>query len=157
MTAHEGGYTPFSVDITGRCGDGAQTIVVRADDDPHDLAKPRGKQDWQLEPHSIWYPRTTGIWQTVWLEGVPATRIGTLRWTPNLERWEIGLERAARRATPRDGPAAAASRLSRRRALLADDTYCVVAGEVHRGDRAVRSRHRRLPQRAAVEPAAARR
>ena len=50
-----------------------QTVVVRADDDPHDLAKPRGKQDWQLEPHSIWYPRTTGIWQTVWMERVPAT------------------------------------------------------------------------------------
>ena len=47
-------------------------VVVRAEDDPHDLAKPRGKQDWQLEPHSIWYPRTSGIWQTVWLELVPA-------------------------------------------------------------------------------------
>ena len=41
---------------------------MRAEDDPLDLAKPRGKQDWKLEPHSIWYPRTTGIWQTVWLE-----------------------------------------------------------------------------------------
>ena len=48
--------------------------MVRAEDDPADLTKPRGKQDWQLEPHSIWYPRTTGIWQTVWLETVPVTR-----------------------------------------------------------------------------------
>ena len=54
--------------------DGDARVVVRAEDDPHDLAKPRGKQDWQLEPHSIWYPRTTGIWQTVWLE----TRAGDL-------------------------------------------------------------------------------
>ena len=46
-------------------------VTVRAEDDPHDLSKPRGKQDWQLEPHSIWYPRTTGIWQTVWVERVP--------------------------------------------------------------------------------------
>ena len=50
---------------------GRQTVTVHVEDDPHDLAKPRGKQDWQLEPHSIWYPRTTGIWQTVWLERVP--------------------------------------------------------------------------------------
>ena len=71
---------------------GPQTVVVRADDDPADLAKPRGKQDWQLEPHSIWYPRTTGIWQTVWLEKVPRPGSAALRWTPSLERWEIGFE-----------------------------------------------------------------
>ena len=69
---HEGGYTPFSADITDLLdADGPQTIVVRAYDDPADLAKPRGKQDWQLKPHSIWYPRTTGIWQTVWMEARP--------------------------------------------------------------------------------------
>jgi len=66
---HEGGYTPFSFDITPWLRDGeTQEIVVRAEDDPYDLAKPRGKQDWQLDPHSIWYVRTSGIWQTVWLE-----------------------------------------------------------------------------------------
>jgi beta-galactosidase/beta-glucuronidase len=60
---HEGGYTPFSADVTDLLqGDGQQTIVVRAFDDPADLAKPRGKQDWQLEPHSIWYPRTRSHW-----------------------------------------------------------------------------------------------
>ena len=71
---HQGGYTPFAFDITRLVQTGeACEIVVRAEDDPHDLGKPRGKQDWQLEPHSIWYPRTTGIWQTVWMERVPAT------------------------------------------------------------------------------------
>src|SRR5688572_13213305 len=61
---HEGGYTPFAFDITALVSDTRDCeIIVRADDDPHDLAKPRGKQDWQLTPHSIWYPRTTGIWQ----------------------------------------------------------------------------------------------
>ena len=92
-TAHEGGFTPFQVDITDLLdASGPQSIVVRALDDPRELAKPRGKQDWQPEPHSIWYPRTTGIWQTVWLERVPASRIGTIRWVPCLQHWEIGFE-----------------------------------------------------------------
>ena len=55
-----------------RARGGEQELVVRAVDDPRDLEQPRGKQDWQDEPHDIWYPRTTGIWQTVWLEAVPA-------------------------------------------------------------------------------------
>ncbi|MEA2736525.1 MAG: hypothetical protein QOE14_2976, partial [Humisphaera sp.] len=107
---HEGGYTPFSADITDLLDDGggaggaggAQTIVVRAFDDPHDLAKPRGKQDWQLEPHSIWYFRTTGIWQTVWMEVVPQTRIASLQWTPCVREWAFDF--SARVAGPvRDG------------------------------------------------------
>src|SRR4051812_37205469 len=90
---HEGGYTPFQADVTELLkGSGAQVIAVKAQDIPGDLSKPRGKQDWQLEPHSIWYPRTTGIWQTVWMEVAPVTRIGRLRWTPNVERWEIELD-----------------------------------------------------------------
>ena len=49
-------------------------LVVRAEDDPHDVAQPRGKQDWREHPHVIWYHRTSGIWQPVWLESVPAAR-----------------------------------------------------------------------------------
>jgi len=128
---HEGGYMPFCADITDLLNErGPQTIVVRAEDDPSDLAKPRGKQDWQLEPHSIWYPRTTGIWQTVWLERVPPTWIGSVRWTPNVERWEIGFEAKL------DGERRQGLRLKVKLQigdlLLADDTYAVVAGEVHR-------------------------
>ena len=62
------------------------------DDDPADLAQPRGKQDWRAEPHSIWYYRTTGIWQTVWMEVVPSTRIDMLRWRPDAVTWEIGVD-----------------------------------------------------------------
>jgi beta-galactosidase/beta-glucuronidase len=129
--AHEGGYTPFQIDITYLLtSDQAQTIVIRAEDDPQDLAKPRGKQDWQLESHSIWYPRTTGIWQTVWLEKVCSTWIDSIRWVPNVERWEIAVDvhlegkrrdKLQLKATLRSGDN-----------LLADDTYTVVAGEVHR-------------------------
>ena len=58
---HQGGYTPFHADITDLLKSGGPAvIVVRAEDDPSDLSKPRGKQDWMLDPHSIWYFRTIG-------------------------------------------------------------------------------------------------
>ncbi len=131
VCAHEGGYTPFSVDLTERVrGHGEVALVVRAFDDPCDLAKPRGKQDWQRDPHSIWYPRTSGIWQTVWTEIVPETRIQSLRWTSSLERWEIGLEA---RVAGAEGRALKLSvRLRAGHVTLADDVYSVVAAEVHR-------------------------
>ncbi|HYW49028.1 MAG TPA: glycoside hydrolase family 2 TIM barrel-domain containing protein [Gemmatimonadaceae bacterium] len=136
LGGHEGGYLPFSFDITeslvGDAFAGAelQELVVQAQDDPHDVAKPRGKQDWQLKPHSIWYPRTTGIWQTVWMEVVPATHVAGIRWTSSLERWELGIsltvggvKREALRARVK---------LTVGGTIIADDTYQVVAGEVHR-------------------------
>jgi beta-galactosidase/beta-glucuronidase len=131
VARHEGGFTPFSADISDALhAEGPQTIVVCATDDPHDLAKPRGKQDWLLEPHSIWYPRTTGIWQTVWCERLPATAIGKLRWTPNLTGWAIILHMSL------DGQQREGLRLRVRlqvgEQLLAEDTYAVMAGEVHR-------------------------
>ena len=131
VAEHAGGYTPFRADITDvLTPSGPQTLAVRADDDPHDLAKPRGKQDWQLTPHSIWYPRTTGIWQTVWLERVSATFIDHIRWTPSLERWEIGFE-ARVLGAPRDD---LELKLELRAGdiVLSRDTYAVIAGEVHR-------------------------
>ncbi len=80
---HEGGHTPFWADITNMLDpSGKQTVTVQVEDDPHELAKPRGKQDWQLSRTAIWYPRTTGIWQTVWLERVPDNYIEKIRWTP---------------------------------------------------------------------------
>jgi beta-galactosidase/beta-glucuronidase len=131
VARHEGGYTPFAADVTDALGPaGPQSVAVRAEDDPFDLAKPRGKQDWQLHPHAIWYPRTTGIWQTVWLEPVPACRIGAVRWTPCLERWEVGLD--VRLHGERCGDLRLHVRLAVGDLLLADDDYAVVAGEVMR-------------------------
>ncbi|PZF65148.1 glycoside hydrolase family 2 [Curtobacterium sp. MCBD17_013] len=80
---HEGGHTPFSFDITHLITGHEHRLVVRAEDDPVDVTQPRGKQDWHEDPHAIWYRRTTGIWQTVWLEAVPSASIDYLRWTPN--------------------------------------------------------------------------
>jgi beta-galactosidase/beta-glucuronidase len=128
---HQGGYTPFSLDVTDLLAQGEQhELVVRALDDPADLGKPRGKQDWQLEPHSIWYPRTTGIWQTVWIELVPETRIHALRWTPNLERWELSLDVQLLASGRTDLRIAVKLRCAGE--LIADDSYRVVGGELHR-------------------------
>ncbi|WP_405373677.1 MULTISPECIES: glycoside hydrolase family 2 protein [unclassified Microbacterium] len=79
---HEGGHTPFSFDVTDALtGSGDHLIVVRVEDDPHDIAQPRGKQDWREQPHVIWYHRTSGIWQPVWLESVPVIHLTALHWT----------------------------------------------------------------------------
>ena len=82
---HEGGHVPFVLDVTRALPEGGEDalLVVRAEDRPLDAGQPRGKQDWQSEPHGIWYSRTTGIWQSVWLEAVPRTAIAELAWTPN--------------------------------------------------------------------------
>ena len=126
VAEHEGGYTPFAADVTDLLtGDGGDEVVVRADDDPHDLAKPRGKQDWHERPHSIWYPRTTGIWQTVWLEPVPAVRAASLRWTPDLPRGEVRLD--ARVAGPDPHRHRLAVTLRHGDRVLCDDVCSVAA------------------------------
>lgn len=128
---HEGGHTSFSFDITEMLFDsGATKVTVWAHDDPHDLAKPRGKQDWQLDAHSIWYPRTSGIWQTVWLERVGATYIDSIQWTPHMERWEIGFE--AFIGGTRQDDLQIKIKLSVGETVLVNDTYTVFKGEIHR-------------------------
>jgi len=87
---HEGGQTPFAVDVTDVLrADGANDIVLRVEDDPHDISQPRGKQDWRETPHVIWYHRTSGIWQPVWLESVPAVAIDWIHWTSDLTKGEV--------------------------------------------------------------------
>jgi hypothetical protein len=132
VVEHEGGYTPFSADITDALGSADEhEIIVRAYDNPGDLEKPRGKQDWQADAHSIWYPRTTGIWQTVWIERVPATRIRNIQWNASIERWEIGLDAFVLAEDRRK--LTLAVKLHVDELVLAEDRYTVVAGEVHRG------------------------
>lgn len=93
VTHHEGGQAAFSADITDALGDDAEhVVVVRAQDDPLDATLPRGKQDWQPEPHAIWYHRTTGIWRTVWLEAVPAMHVRSLAWSSDVPRATVRLE-----------------------------------------------------------------
>lgn len=89
---HEGGNTSFSFDITDQLTEGTQTIVVKVEDPSKDETIPRGKQYWIEESDGIWYTRTTGIWQTVWLEAVHSVHLSKLRFTPDVDRGEIGVE-----------------------------------------------------------------
>lgn len=139
---HEGGYTPFSIEITAAITEGMQQVVVRAEDDPADLEKPRGKQDWRLEPHSIWYPRTTGIWQTVWMEVVPAVFLESVRWTSNLERWEIGLEAHTDGRLPDGAVLFVTMRAGEQ--MLVQDSYRFVGGGVSASSLSAGEIHRRI-------------
>lgn len=91
---HIGGHTPFAFDISPALGPDAERhwIVVRAFDDPRDAEQPRGKQDWMPDPHIIWYHRTSGIWQPVWLEETPRSRIVNVRWRFDRARWLLDYE-----------------------------------------------------------------
>jgi beta-galactosidase/beta-glucuronidase len=93
LGAHEGGHTPFSFDVTDALDPSraTQLLVVRAEDDPLDVSQPRGKQDWRLEPHSIWYHRTSGIWQPVWLESTSNLFVSLVHTTPNVPEGTITL------------------------------------------------------------------
>ncbi len=131
VATHEGGMTPFHADITDALNpDGVQVIVVRAEDDPHDLAHPRGKQDWREHAHDIWYDRTTGIWQPVWIETVGAASISALRWTPDLDRTTLGMRLRLARQT--DRPVEVRVRLSLHGTPIADDTCAVFGAELGR-------------------------
>ncbi|WP_067730609.1 glycoside hydrolase family 2 protein [Oceanobacillus damuensis] len=92
VTFHEGGHTPFHADITHVLSEKENSLVVRVEDPSEDETIPRGKQYWKEESDYIFYTRTTGIWQTVWLEPVSENRIDSLRWTPQLDRGDIDLE-----------------------------------------------------------------
>ena len=87
---HTGGYDPFTFDITAALKrSGAQDIKVTVWDPTDEGPQPRGKQ--VKSPKSIWYTPVTGIWQTVWLEAVPATYIRNIRLTPDFDKSNITL------------------------------------------------------------------
>lgn len=98
---HTGGHTPFTIDITEALIDAPhQVVVVRAVDQPDDLTQPRGKQAWGGKPRGILYQRTSGIWQPVWLESVPAVSINRVRWSPDAMAGKLGLRVQLSRPVP---------------------------------------------------------
>ncbi|SMR53262.1 unnamed protein product [Zymoseptoria tritici ST99CH_1A5] len=76
---HRGGHVPFDLDLSEAIqrspSEAPKRLTVRVFDSAYDLAQPRGKQFWGPQPESIFYTPSSGIWQSVWLESVPAARI----------------------------------------------------------------------------------
>lgn len=98
VARHRGGSTPFSANITSALGSRAEaTVVVRARDSRHSV-QPRGKQaTWYANSHCN-YTRTTGIWQTVWLEATGDSWLERPRITPDLTNSRFLLEMPVKRS-----------------------------------------------------------
>ncbi|MFD0712649.1 glycoside hydrolase family 2 protein [Paenibacillus sp. GCM10027626] len=89
---HRGGYTSFSFDITAQLKAGANTVSVYAEDHLRTGLQPAGKQSSLYHSHACLYTRTTGIWQTVWLERVPQTYIASIKLYPDPDNAALHLE-----------------------------------------------------------------
>ncbi len=82
--SHQGGFTPFSFNITPYLtGKSNQKLVVRVWDPSDKGYQPRGKQT--SNPEGIWYTPVTGIWQTVWLEPVATNHITSVKSIPDID------------------------------------------------------------------------
>jgi hypothetical protein len=87
---HQGGYDPFTFDITDALRwNGVEDVVVSVTDPTDDGDEPRGKQS--RKPEGIFYTSTSGIWQTVWLEPVPQLSIDGLKIVPDVDSKSLHL------------------------------------------------------------------
>lgn len=89
---HRGGFTPFVFDISDCLKDGENTIVVCAEDDTRGRLSPSGKQAYLYQSSGCHYTRTTGIWQTVWLECVPETYLQDFKLFPDAANGTVAIE-----------------------------------------------------------------
>jgi len=93
VARHRGGYTPFVADVTEAVNQESENeLVVYAVDDTRSNLQPTGKQSHELQSHGCMYTRTTGIWQTVWLEAVPDTYVASLTTWPDAANKRVALE-----------------------------------------------------------------
>lgn len=90
--AHRGGYTPFRFDITDLLHEGENTVHVYAEDDVRSALVPRGKQSEAYNSIGCDYTRTTGIWQTVYLEHTPDDYIVNFKLFPDFDNNALAFE-----------------------------------------------------------------
>lgn len=89
---HIGGHVGFSLDITQwvSAGENELSVWVRTPYTQQDI--PRGKQFWEPQPRGVWYTRTSGIWQSVWLEPVSPVHLQAVRFTPNVDAGTVSVD-----------------------------------------------------------------
>lgn len=101
ISTHQGGFEPFTVDLTSALKKGSkQELAIRVWDPTDEGPQPRGKQ--VKNPEGIWYTPVTGIWQTVWIEGVAKTYIASSRQTPNVDAKTVTVSANVTNAQPGD-------------------------------------------------------
>ena len=101
IATHEGGYDPFTIDITNVLKKGSnQQLAVRVWDPTDQGPQPNGKQ--VKNPRGIWYTPVTGIWQTVWLETVPDTYIAYTKQIPDLDNKTLTVNTSVQNLQPGD-------------------------------------------------------
>lgn len=88
---HTGGYTPFTVNATKLLKSGKNSLCVYAKDNIRNWI-PRGKQSSRLQSHGCDYTRTTGIWQTVYMEFLPESYIKNVKLTPDAENCSVSAD-----------------------------------------------------------------
>ncbi len=88
---HKGGYTSFKYEITDLVNEGENTVIVNAVDDTRSPLIATGKQSGELKSHGCHYTRTTGIWQTVWLEFTPKAYIKSFKLFPDYENGTLDI------------------------------------------------------------------
>ena len=90
---HFGGSTSFAIDVTKFISDGKpHSLVVHAYSDTRTAKQPAGKQNMRYEPFECMYTRTTGIWQTVWMEIVPEIYISKIKILPDTKGFNLFVE-----------------------------------------------------------------
>ncbi|MBE7065772.1 MAG: beta-galactosidase [Ruminococcaceae bacterium] len=89
---HVGGYVSFSIEITEQLKVGKNRITIFADDDTRSQKVPSGKQCFMYDSVGCFYTRSTGIWQTVWLENTPKAYLKHVKTTPNITDSELRIE-----------------------------------------------------------------
>ena len=89
---HRGGFSSFKVDITPFAKEGENEIFVIAEDNQRDKTQPIGKQRGRYFEWGLAYMRTTGIWQTVWLEFTPKAYIKSCKYFPDIENKKLFVE-----------------------------------------------------------------
>lgn len=89
---HRGGYSAFEFDISTYLVTGENIITVYAEDDVRSNHQPKGKQSGLYASHGCDYTRTTGIWQTIWLEFLPQRRLKRVKFYPNVAQGSVTIE-----------------------------------------------------------------
>lgn len=86
---HKGGYSSFKIDVTKFVHAGENTFFVYAEDDVRSRLQPKGKQANKYYSSGCDYTRTTGIWQTVWLESVPENYVKWAKYYPDIHEGSL--------------------------------------------------------------------